>query len=135
MNKTLLAAAATVLAAPMLLLGTGAAQAAPAANGFNCLDDVCFFYDAYENGASWGGPSYAGQDLKNAYFEQDGKDGAGQRVKNNAASVINRNNLPLCVYYNENYTGPSDEIPPQSWGNLVATLNNNASYRVKHGGC
>jgi len=53
----------------------------------------------------------------------------------NAASVINRNNLPLCVYYNENYTGPYDEIAPQSWANLSVTLNNDASYRVKHGGC
>ena len=117
-----------------MVVGAGAANAAPAA-AFNCLDDVCFFYDAYENGASWGGPAYGGSDLAGAYFEHDGKDGQGTPVKNNAASVINRNNLPLCVYYDENYHGRYDQIPPQSWANLSATLNNNASYQVKHGGC
>ncbi|WP_092614595.1 peptidase inhibitor family I36 protein [Jiangella sp. DSM 45060] len=55
--------------------------------------------------------------------------GAGERVKNNAASAINWDYVTARVYYNENWTGPYDDVPPRGRRNLYHTWNDNASFR------
>ncbi len=56
--------------------------------------------------------------------------GAGTGVKNNAASVTNKNGLrSATVYYNSNYVGASDYVAAWTSMNLSATYNNNASFR------
>lgn len=56
--------------------------------------------------------------------------GRGQCVKNNAASVWNRSQGVVRVYYNSNFSGPYQEFLPGTKGNLRPDLkNNNASHQ------
>ncbi|HEY4458503.1 MAG TPA: peptidase inhibitor family I36 protein [Pseudonocardiaceae bacterium] len=115
----------------MTTLAAGVADAAPAAGGFNCYTDVCFYYDRSQQGSNWGGSRAGVADFGGITFPQDGADGHGQHVKNNAASAENDTPLWLCVYYDENFTGAVDKIAPGSGANLVNTLNENASYTTE----
>lgn len=119
----------------MTILSAGVADAAPAAVNYCNVTAICFFYDGNETGAWWDGGTQSIDDFAGATFGQGSLDGAGKRVKNDAASVYNGSNLPLCVYYDEHFQGRYDVIAPGSAANLVQTWNNNASYQVKHGGC
>jgi hypothetical protein len=72
----------------------------------------------------------------NVYVFSSSGNGAGQVVKNNAASAYNISPIyNYTVYYNHQYTGPSQTIPgPYSAGNPLnfnSTLKNqNASQRA-----
>ena len=60
--------------------------------------------------------------------------GAGQRVKNNAASAHNRHtSYGACVYFNSWFNGAKDSLPPAVptpvSRNLVNTYNENASFQ------
>jgi hypothetical protein len=60
--------------------------------------------------------------------------GAGQRVKNNAASAHNRHtSYGACVYYNSWFNGAKDTLQPATpvpvSRNLVNTYNENASFQ------
>ncbi|MFI9724353.1 hypothetical protein ACIHFE_32755 [Streptomyces sp. NPDC052396] len=86
-------------------------------------------YDYDDNHcSSQGCPAY--------YFEVDGRNGQGQRLKNAAASVYNYDDgSPYKVCYNAGWGGSADFWTPygqsagsQFWyGNLNHTFNNNAS--------
>ena len=54
--------------------------------------------------------------------------GRGELVKNNAASALNFAPVPARVYYNENWTGPYDDVPAHGRRNLYNTWNDNASF-------
>lgn len=60
-----------------------------------------------------------------------GGNGAGQRVKNNAASVRNAYSVGYArVYYNSWFQGNSDIVERVTWRNLSPTIkNNNASFQ------
>lgn len=126
MKKIVLSLAAAAVAAPMLLLGGGVASAAPV----RPADDgsVYFYWDSNGGGDVWVGGPYRYPDLAQYYYPQNGLPGAGQRVKNNAASVYNGTPGWVCVFYDENYGGAHDDIAPGQLKNLVQTWNNNASY-------
>ena len=93
-----------------------------------CSYPVCLYWDSNARGA---GAAFNGSmsDLAGYTFTNTGT-GAGQRVKNNAASVEAQGNGPVQIHYNENWSGPTDWLNPGSWGNLVQTWNDNASITV-----
>ncbi|MEU5438799.1 peptidase inhibitor family I36 protein [Streptomyces sp. NPDC020719] len=69
------------------------------------------------------------KDFADQEFYGPGLPGAGQSVKNNAASDINTFlRSGARVYYNSNYQGASDYTAAQDWRNLAATYNDNASW-------
>jgi hypothetical protein len=60
--------------------------------------------------------------------------GRGVCIRNNAASVRNRTNKTVRVYYNTGYAGASQDIAPGGRGNLNSALGNeNASHKFLSG--
>ncbi|WP_424186907.1 peptidase inhibitor family I36 protein [Actinokineospora sp. G85] len=87
----------------------------------------CLFYNSNRAGAI---ATFfnADPDFANDRFAGSGA-GAGQVVKNNAASAQNRQTgLIAQVWFNSNYGGPRDDVLPSNWRNLTATYNDNASF-------
>ncbi|MET8839131.1 MULTISPECIES: hypothetical protein [Streptomyces] len=125
-------AAAAALAAA---IGSGIVFAPPAAAAAECTAGyTCLHYNSHYQGGiykQWGQVSdYAG---KTYVASTNGSAGAGQTVKNNAASVNSFDyNREFTVYYNRNF---NCEVACQTIGvagaqNLNASLkNNNASGR------
>jgi hypothetical protein len=86
---------------------------------------TCLYYNSYEQGAvaSYGpGPHNFQYDT----WPNNGA-GAGQSVKNNAASAENQSASVATIYYNSNEAGNSDWLNPGTYGQLYYTYNNNAS--------
>ena len=74
--------------------------------------------------------SYGESQPKCYEFKGSGK-GAGECMKNQAASVANRSDKPVTVYYNSNYQGASQTIPAGESANLGPELKNqNASHLI-----
>ncbi len=124
------------LGASMLGLGlltAPAAQAATAKNGVCESGEFCLYYNSNHGGSL--------VDLKNSQktygtgsscikFVSSGS-GRGQCVKNNTASVWNRENAVVTVFYKSNWAGAIDSIPSGGKVNLTSTLkNNNAGHVV-----
>jgi hypothetical protein len=91
-----------------------------------CGYRICLYWDSNAGGAGIAFAGYYVNNLVGYKFPNNGS-GAGQYVKNNAASVEDQGNGEDYVYYNENQTGSVDWLNPQTWGNLVQTWNNEAS--------
>ena len=96
--------------------------------------EVCFYYNSNQQGAvsdfSSSVGSYGESQPKCYEFKGSGK-GAGECMKNQAASVANRSDKPVTVYYNSNYQGASQTIPAGESANLSAELKNqNASHLI-----
>lgn len=104
----------------------GAAPLEVDQNGVCEQYEACLYYDGNHSGSMR--DYFFGQaDLAGDVFLSAG-DGKGKPVKNDAASAQNRDpDLFVCVYYNENFSGPSDQIPRNGWENLDQTWNNDAS--------
>ncbi|MFE5873101.1 peptidase inhibitor family I36 protein [Streptomyces roseifaciens] len=111
---------------PVTTEGKKVKSSHPCTRGYTCL-----FYNSNLQGATFRQgldakpeniPNYAG------YSFYDGN-GAGQSVKNNAASVNNQSGGHFVVYYNSNYKGGTDPIPAGAAMGLSVTDNNNASGR------
>ncbi|WP_158239023.1 peptidase inhibitor family I36 protein [Streptomyces barkulensis] len=115
----------------MAVTGAGlVGLATPANAATNTCDPshFCLFYNSNIQNAYypfWDNVSdFAGYTYKGAGA------GAGQQVKNNAASAQNlQTNLVARVYYNSNYGGVYDNVQPTSWRNLSNTYNENASFK------
>ena len=112
------------------------ASAAGAAERDGACDsgEVCFYYNSNQQGAvsdfSSSVGSYGESQPKCYEFKGSGK-GAGECMKNQAASVANRTDKPVTVYYNSNYQGASQTIPAGESANLSAELKNqNASHLI-----
>ncbi|GAA5012299.1 peptidase inhibitor family I36 protein [Actinopolymorpha pittospori] len=121
-------AAATAVAAGIAVTGTALPASAASENGVCEYREACLHYagnltgsfrDYYSNV-----PDFAGDTFLSA------GSGHGQRVKNNSASVRNLDPYLFArVYYNENYSGPYDQVNKNSWRNLVNAWNDNASLQ------
>jgi hypothetical protein len=134
MIRRVLAAAAT--AGIALSIGLTAVPSAFAAEGDgNCVTndagaggDLCLYYNSNLAGARFNDPytdNYAGWVFK---AWSGGDAGAGQDVKNNAASVHNYSTVTGDIYYNSNQQGAVQKIAGNSSANLNSTLKNeNAS--------
>lgn len=55
--------------------------------------------------------------------------GKGQAVKNNSACVWNTKAQYAQVFFNSNYQGPDDLVPPNTIRDLTNTYNENASFK------
>lgn len=109
------------------MLGTASSASAvcnPGTNGF------CLYYNS-NYGGSYHKFDYGDvANLAGYNFTSPGS-GQGQTVKNNAAS--GRNGFAYVnvrVYFNSNYSGPSDYFTPGVGKNLVNTYNENASIAM-----
>lgn len=126
------AAAATSLAAPMLLLANPASADADR-DGHCDVGDFCYYYNSNQAGSlsdHAGSEDDYGTNPSSCYHFLS--DGAGQHlcIKNNAASVWNRTGKTVTVYYNSGYSGPSQSFADGVKANLNSTLKNeNASHR------
>jgi hypothetical protein len=65
-----------------------------------------------------------------SYAGMSNRDGVGEAIRNNAASINNKSSRRATVYYSPGYGGNSDYINAGYAGNLHYTSNNNASIRV-----
>ncbi|MFJ6466182.1 hypothetical protein ACIQM0_35030 [Streptomyces sp. NPDC091387] len=109
--------------------------ASPANAAVSCsVDYACLHYNSNNEGALYkqyyGILDYAGLTFS-ASTSTNGGNGAGQAVKNNAASVDNWDfDLGIRIYYNSNYdySFASQRIDKGGFANLNSTMkNNNAS--------
>ena len=122
-----------VLAVGVLVVPASAAGAAER-DGACDSGEVCFYYNSNQQGAvsdfSSSVGSYGESQPKCYEFKGSGK-GAGECMKNQAASVANRSDKPVTVYYNSNYQGASQTIPAGESANLGPELKNqNASHLI-----
>ncbi|MFH8755973.1 peptidase inhibitor family I36 protein [Streptomyces atroolivaceus] len=123
------------VAGSLALAVTGSALvfAAPASAIISCSDyHACLHYNSDYKGALYD-QLYDTPDYTGRTFEASlgGSNGAGQQVKNNAASVDNWDQVSrVRIYYNSNYDGSYayQTIAKYGKANLNATMkNNNAS--------
>lgn len=113
-----------------LLLGT--APQAQAAEGLVCdnYDSYCmgFWFNSSQQGSYTIFTHRSYPSLDGFKFLGAGA-GKGQLVKNNAASAWNASPWKMQVYFNSNWTGPCDSIPPyKAPARLNYTYNDNASF-------
>lgn len=128
--------AATAAVGVALTVSLAAVPTAFAAEGDgNCTSndvggaDLCLYYNSNLSGARFNDPytdNYAGRVF---VAWSGGSAGAGQLVKNNAASARNYDaTFTAIVWFNSNQAGPNEAVAPLTWLNLDSTLkNNNAS--------
>ena len=117
----------TVAAVPACIAVVGTVLPAHAAGKDGRCEsrEGCLYYNG-NRGGSFIDYFYEDGDFAGDRFLSAGA-GKGQAVKNNAASAWNRDGVRMRVYYNENFSGPYDEIPAGQAENLVNTWNDNAS--------
>lgn len=113
------------------------AQAATARNGVCESGEFCFYYNSDHLGsisdhAATDLADY-GSDPASCYtFRTSGRNGYGQCIKNNAASVWNLTGKAVRVHYNSNFGGTYQQIAAGGKVNLNASLKNqNASHDVE----
>jgi Peptidase inhibitor family I36 len=87
------------------------------------------FYYSLDYSGSYTDFAVAKSDLGPYDFVKPGLAGYGTPVRNNSASVRNKRNQAARVYYSPGYAGVSDYVDPLASRNLVATRNDNASFR------
>ncbi|MET8416471.1 peptidase inhibitor family I36 protein [Streptomyces sp. NPDC005134] len=125
--KKIAVTVSTLLAVAGIGLAAAPAQAAEGCN----TPEACLSYNSNLQGAIFVHQTsladYAGYAFSISSY--GGSAGAGQFVKNNAASVENLNlNYRYRVYYNSNYSGAYQTVGTEAWANLNSTLKNeNAS--------
>ena len=118
-----------------LLTSAGPAYATgPLRNGY-CEDgEFCYYYNSNIAGSiSDFTVSVAdyGDSPSTCYVFKGAGNGYGQCIKNNAASVWNRSNSTVRVYYKSGYTGVYQDISAGYEGNLNSTLyNEDASHQI-----
>jgi hypothetical protein len=119
--------AAAVLISGAAVLGFVSPAQAVDRNGV-CEDaEMCFFWDVNRQGSMTDFYSNVG-DFGDQRFLSAGR-GVGSRVKNNSASVQNRDRFYQgYVCYNEWGGGPCEIVHGNSWKNLTVTKNDNASF-------
>ncbi|WP_420122029.1 peptidase inhibitor family I36 protein [Nakamurella sp.] len=121
-----------------LLVGTAVGLPGPPAtaddrDGRCETDEFCYYYRSDQGGSlSDFSDSLAnyGATQPSCYEFRGPGDGRGSCIKNNAASVWNRTDVPVTVYFNSDYGGPVQIVAAGARVNLNTTLKNqNASHR------
>ena len=131
-----------VLAVTTVALGTGILSAVPASaasrNGTCSSGEFCYYYNSNEKGSVsdfTGSLGDYGTKQPSCYEFKGSGNGKGRCIKNDAASVWNRSNKTVRVYYNSNYGGAHQDFKPGAKGNLNSTIkNNNASHQFLSSG-
>lgn len=116
-----------------------AGEAAPNQSRDGTCDpgEFCYYYNSNAAGSvsDFGGPLRSlqnyGTSLPTCYVFKGSGNGKGRCIKNDAASVWNRTDRIVRVYFNSGYAGPSQDIGAGFRGNLSAKVkNNNASHKL-----
>lgn len=133
MKKTALAAlGAAVLST--IVINAPTAQAATAQNGMCESGEVCLYYNSDQQGSMVdlvGGHKDYGSNTSTCIKFITAGAGRGQCVKNNAASVWNRESAVVTVFYKSDWAGAIDSIDSGARANLSSTLKNeNAGHVV-----
>ena len=138
-SKIAVVAPLVAVAVSGLVAGTAAADAGPAAargdvgitsnyDGVCEEGELCLYYNTNRDGSSYADFFRSVQDFATAKFLAPGR-GQGQLIKNNAASACNKDNrLTARIFYNSNWEGVYDDIPPNTCETLDDTYNENASF-------
>lgn len=118
--------------------GAATANAATARNGA-CEDgEFCLYYNSDQAGSVSDfntSVSDYGDEQPSCYDFKGAGNGKGLCVKNEAASVWNRTDSKVTVYFNSGYAGPSQTIAANSKADLNSSLKNeNASHKLNDGG-
>ncbi|WP_211234814.1 peptidase inhibitor family I36 protein [Glycomyces arizonensis] len=108
-----------------------------ARNG-SCGDgEFCYYYNSYNEGSVSDFTDSVGNygtTQPSCYEFKGSGSGQGECIKNNAASVWNRSDTTVRVYFNSYYEGSYQDIAPGYKGQLNGTLyNNNAGHRFLSG--
>ncbi|WP_052443345.1 hypothetical protein [Streptacidiphilus neutrinimicus] len=97
-----------------------------------CAKALCLYYSPNAEGAIWQNGEAGAGDLGYWSFANDNAPGsnsgagAGQGVRNNAASAENgATNCSMGIYVYPNSTGDSNVLDPGRGGNLTSNLRNN----------
>ncbi len=126
----------SVVAVGLTMASTAPASAA-ARNGVCESGEFCYYYNSNNQGSVSDFTSSLanyGTTQPSCYEFKGSGNGQGLCIKNNAASVWNRSNVTVRVYYNSNYGGAYQDFAPGAKGNLNSTLkNNNASHQFNPG--
>ena len=128
-----LSATTAALAVGVGIIATASPASAAVRDGV-CEDgEFCYYYNSDNAGSVSDFTSSLGNygDAQPDCYDFKGA-GAGQGlcIKNDAASVWNRSDQTVVVYFNSNYGGASQSFGPGAKGNLNATMkNNNASHQ------
>lgn len=129
----LVAAGSTTASATPVAADSTTASAATARNGVCETGEFCLYFLPNRRGSvsdfATSVPNY-GTTQPTCYDFKGPGAGQGQCVKNNAESAWNRRSGSVRVYFNSNYGGSSDLVAANSWRNLSATFDNNASHRL-----
>lgn len=129
--------AAIAAVAATLAVGVSSPAEAATRNGVCETGEFCYSYNSdFSGSVSDHGTQLAdyGTTTPSCYtFKTSGKSGYGQCIKNNAASVYNRTDKTIRVYYNSNFSGSYVDVAPGVKRNLAGTslYNNNASHGPK----
>lgn len=117
------------VAAVALSVGLPASSSAAEHDGVCNSYEICLFYNSSYAGAKHDFARNVPDFAPYRYFSPGA--GAGQGVKNNAASAYNYDASSTArIYYNSNYAGPADDIRPRSGRQQLGnTYNDNASMR------
>jgi len=128
-----------ILATALATIGLLGFQAAPSfaasRDGVCQAGEFCYYYNSGQAGSVsdfTGSISNYGTDKATCYVYKGPGNGKDRCIKNDAASVWNRSNQTVRVYYNSNYGGAYQDFAPGAKGNLNATLKNeNASHQFR----
>ncbi len=134
----------SALAALVMVVAAPHAQAAPPGESLRdgkCQQgEFCYYYNSNNAGSVSDFPASLinladyGDTQPTCYEFKGVGNGKGSCIKNAAASVWNRTDTSVRVYYNSGYAGAHQDIPPGTKGNLGASLKNeNASHRALSG--
>ena len=131
LKRSVVAGLMALAAAGSGLTLSAPASAAPAAASCS-TGYACLFYHPDYTGAvykQWDDDKNYGNDHFVTSTSARGSEGAGEVVRNAAASVDNWDfNNPITIYYHPNYEGPHQTIAAGGQGNLNSTMRNeNAS--------
>lgn len=133
MRKTIALAAAAAALAGAVVATAPTAQAATARNGVCETGEFCLYYNSGNQGSLAdlsGSDSDYGTGAGCVTFVSAGN-GKGLCVKNNAASVWNREGAVATVFYRSGYSGAIDSVEPGAKADLRPELKNeNAGHLV-----
>ena len=133
-----IAAGASMLVLASALAVPASAASAAGRDGVCDSGEVCFYYNSNQQGSVsdfTDSVGNYGSSQPRCYEFKGAGNGKGECMKNQVASVTNRTDKPVTVYYNSNYKGATQAIPAGASVNLNSTLKNqNASHRIGDGG-
>ncbi|MGC4806303.1 CHAP domain-containing protein [Micromonospora sp. DT233] len=133
-NRVLSAISASVIGAALGVLAIGAPAQAASRDGVCNDGEFCYYYNSGNAGSisdHGGSLGDYGSTQPGCYEFKGAGAGKGVCVKNNAASVWNRTNKTVRVYFNSNYGGSHQDVAAGAKKDLNATLkNNNASHQA-----